>query len=89
IRRLLLDDENGDRSEAAAEKRKTAVHVFSSFYHIEASRTARWWCRTDVMKSLTSSSSSWKVYIWRADTWERTAGVDAKTGVSFLSQWAK
>ncbi|KAK3989044.1 tetratricopeptide [Cladorrhinum sp. PSN332] len=90
MRRLLLDDETGDRSELGAEKRKSAVHVFSSFHYETKSRTARWWCRMDVMKSLTGVDSSWKVYIWRTDTWERvTAGVDAKTGVSFLGPWTR
>ncbi|KAK4197909.1 tetratricopeptide [Triangularia verruculosa] len=90
MRRLLLDDETGNRSEVAAERRKSAVHVFSSFHYVENTRTARWWCRTDVMKSLTGDGSGWKVYIWRTDTWDRvTEGVDAKTGVSFLGSWTK
>lgn len=83
MRWLLLDDKKEDRSEVAAEKRKSAIHVLSSFRYVEKSRTARWWCRTDVMESLTQDTQAGKYT--SADTWERvTAGVDAETGVNRL-----
>ncbi|KAK4226323.1 hypothetical protein QBC38DRAFT_546118 [Podospora fimiseda] len=89
MRKLLLDDETGDSSELAAERRRSGVHVFSFFQYESKTRRVRWWCRMDVIKAL-MGDGGWKVYIWRTDTWDKvTADLDAKTGVKFLGPWTR
>lgn len=53
MRRILLDDEMGETSEAAKNAKRRGVHVFSTFKFVTDSRTASFWCRSDTMQEMT------------------------------------
>jgi hypothetical protein len=88
IRRLLLDDEMGDRSTATKGLREKAVHCFTTFRYVTDTRIATFWCRKDVMDAL--AAGKWEVFVWRTDTWEKlTRGVSVRDGVTLQRSWGE
>ncbi|KAK0732025.1 hypothetical protein B0H67DRAFT_566456 [Lasiosphaeris hirsuta] len=57
------------------------LHFFTTMTYVEAARTASFWCRDDVMQSMTAGG--WTAFIWRTDSWTQvTDGVKVEEGWS-------
>lgn len=85
FRRLLLDDEKGDTSDAAKKKKREGFHIVSAFKYVTDTRTASFWCRADVIRQM--MDGDWRVSIWRTDTWEGvTRDVSVKV-VKLIRTW--
>lgn len=87
IRRALLDDEHGDRSEKARRIREAGLHVLTTFKWVTATRTASFWLRSDVVETM-RQQGRWKAYVWRSDTYQRvTKGVLVRDAVEQIAEW--
>lgn len=86
ISHILRDDETGDRSALTRELKSEAMNIFTAMKFVTATRTASFWCRTDVIQRM--RDEGWEVFIWRTDTWTRvTEGVSVKDGVTLKGLW--
>jgi len=87
--KLLLDEEGGDASVAAANKRNKAIHVVSAWAYDFEIKAARFWLRKDAVDSMLERAEDWMAYVWRTDSWTRqTQGVPIEglvKGRSFIS----
>ncbi|KAK3328948.1 hypothetical protein B0H66DRAFT_585518 [Apodospora peruviana] len=88
MRRLLRDDEQGDKTSALGKKKREGVHVFTTMKYFTATKIVSFWCRADVMQRMMKGDSKWKVFIWRVDNWtQMSEGVDVKDGVTKTRVW--
>ncbi|CAJ2513033.1 Uu.00g011520.m01.CDS01 [Anthostomella pinea] len=86
IRKTLLDDELGDRSEKVKGIRESGVHVLTTFRWATQTRTASFWLRSDIAESL--QHGDWRAYVWRTDTYEKaTEGVAVQDAIKEVRQW--
>lgn len=86
LRKILLDDEHGDRSTSARSIRESGVHVLTTFKWLQEANTASFWLRSDAIDTM--QQGDWKVYIWRLDEWKRvTTGVSVREHIQAGAAW--
>lgn len=70
LRKLLLDDEDGDPTGRAKKARDgTHLHVAMTFSFVTETRAASLWLKRDVAEVMLAGTN-WNVGIWRTDSWE-------------------
>ncbi|CAJ2510727.1 Uu.00g063520.m01.CDS01 [Anthostomella pinea] len=88
LRRLLLDDENGDTTSSARMFRSDGVRVLTTFKWVRKTNTATFWLGSDVVDGMTADD--WTVYIWRVDSWMRlTPDLPLRGAVVRNKSWAE
>lgn len=66
---------------------KTGIRIVTTFRFTAYTRTASFSMREDVVQEM--KASTWKVYIWRTDDWNRlTPGVDIAEGLREGQSWS-
>ncbi|KAK1752247.1 tetratricopeptide [Echria macrotheca] len=90
LRRFLRDDEQGDKTPTAARIRREGVHVINTMKYVTATFTASFWCRKDVMRSMSEGDSKWRVYLLRVDEWTQAGeAVYVKDCVKMQRLWTE
>lgn len=74
LRPWLLDDEKGDMTVEAKKIRDGCIHDLSTFSWDSKGNKSSFWLRKDVIGSI-KESGTWKIFLWRTDTWERVSDV--------------
>lgn len=72
LRPWLLDDEKGDMTVEAKKIRDGCIHDLSTFSWDSKGNKSSFWLRKDVIGSI-KESGTWKIFLWRTDTWERVS----------------
>ncbi|KAI1412419.1 hypothetical protein F5Y13DRAFT_200068 [Hypoxylon sp. FL1857] len=86
IYRLLLDDEEGDRTTSARKIRADGIKIVSTFNWVSDARMATFWLRSDVMDMMIRED--WHAYMWRTDSWVRaTQAFPLKNHVTQKRTW--
>ncbi|KAK9772250.1 putative tetratricopeptide-like protein [Seiridium cardinale] len=86
MRRVLLDDELGDKYNAAGETREGGVSIVSTLSWDWAEKTAQFWLREDVVEKM--KDNEWKAYLWRTDTWlPASSPSPVREAVKLKSAW--
>lgn len=66
---------------------KTGIHIVTVFQFKTSTRTASFWMRDDVVEKM--KAGTWKVYIWRTDSWDRlTQGMDVTKDLKAGPSWS-
>ena len=83
LRKVLLDDEVGDRSPSAAKSRaEPGIHVMSTFKWKMETMTATFWFDEALIDDM-RRNGGWVAYIWRTDTWLPELGPATLDGEDF------
>ncbi|KAF9878329.1 putative tetratricopeptide [Colletotrichum karsti] len=90
LRKLLLEDEEGDASDTAANFREKGIHLVTAFKFVTDTRTATFWMRKDVVDHITQGGS-WSASIYRTDNWETLLDtiVPAAPALRRLGPWTR
>ena len=68
LRKILSDDEKGDRSEQAAKIRHHGVHVLTTSNWSSKTSIAGFWIRKDIIDEM-QRKGNWHLYFMRTDIW--------------------
>ncbi|KAM7190192.1 hypothetical protein V8F20_009814 [Naviculisporaceae sp. PSN 640] len=86
---LQLLDLLANANKTEVEKlRKGGIHIVSAFSYTNATQTASFWLREDVVDQVLDAKENWAVYIWRTDTWgKQSEAVKAKDFLVKRRRW--
>ena len=85
-RKLLLDDEEGQKDPKASTLRTQGLHIITTWEWSRSSKTASFWLRRDVMEEM-QRGSSWGVMMWRTDNWRRQSKARRMDAVDAGEMW--
>lgn len=86
LRKLLLDDEKGNRSKTAVEVRDHGAHVLSTFDWDSRTQNVTFWLRHDVVKEM-QNSGNWNLYFLRTDLWVPASEAVAVKSLDSMRSW--
>ena len=88
LRKILLDDEKGDRSAKASEIGKNGVHVLSTFEWNSKTGVAGFFLRQDVIHKM-QDAGDWHLYFVRIDLWTPVTNGVKLADVQLKRQWTE